>query len=148
MRLLLCGICWLVPAAILVCFSAGEPDTSKKLQGTWKISEAEREGKAADDVVGHRLTFAGDQFRIDAIDGKQLFQGTFRIDPTASPARITFNHAAGELKGSAWEGIYVLERDSLRICDNAPNPKRARPTTFRTEPGSGSISVVSQRAPR
>ena len=41
---------------------------------------AERDGKAADDVVGHRLSFAGNRFEIQSRDGKPLYAGTVRVN--------------------------------------------------------------------
>jgi len=34
------------------------------LQGNWTATKAERDGKPADDLVGHRLSFTGDRFEI------------------------------------------------------------------------------------
>ena len=59
---------------------AEEPQ--KKLQGTWTATKAERDGKAADDVVGDRLSFTGNRFQIRSKDGKPLYEGTFRVDPS------------------------------------------------------------------
>jgi hypothetical protein len=36
---------------------------------------AERNGQAADDVVGHRLSFTGNRFQIQSKDGKPLYVG-------------------------------------------------------------------------
>src|SRR4051794_27817684 len=116
MRSLLPGALCLGLAATLAV-TTGQ-DESPKLQGTWLAREAERNGKSAADVVGHRLTFAGEQFRIVAPDGKVLQEGTFRVDLKTTPPAITFTHAAGALKGTFWEGIFALEGDTLRICDN------------------------------
>jgi hypothetical protein len=56
---------WLVPA-----FVQPAEEAQKKLQGTWTATKAERDGKAADDVVGHRLSFTGNRFQIQSKDGK------------------------------------------------------------------------------
>jgi hypothetical protein len=34
---------------------------------------------------------------------------------------IDFEHTEDALKGKTWKGIYVLDSDTLTICDNAPN---------------------------
>jgi hypothetical protein len=47
----------------------------EKLQGTWTTTKAERDGKAGDDVVGHRLSFTGNRFQIRSEDGKLLYGG-------------------------------------------------------------------------
>jgi hypothetical protein len=43
----------------------------KQLQGTWTATKAERDGKPAADVVGHRLFFSGDRFEIQSRTGSR-----------------------------------------------------------------------------
>jgi uncharacterized protein (TIGR03067 family) len=107
---------------------------------------AEREGKAADDVVGHRLSFIRTRFQIQSNDGKSLYQGTFRVYPGSKPAAIDFEHTAGDLKGKVWEGIYTLEGDTLTICDNAPDLAKGRPAAFEAKPRSGYVLIAFKRA--
>ena len=107
---------------------------------------AERDGKAADDVVGHRLSFTGARFRIQSRDGKPLYAGTFRVDPSAKPAAIDFEHAEGDLRGKAWKGIYGLDGDTLTICDNAANPDERRPAAFEARSGSGYVLITFEGA--
>ena len=118
----------------------------KKLQGTWTATKAERDGTAADEVVGHRLSFTDDRFRIESKDGKVLYSGTVQVASKAKPAAIDLHHADGELKGKAWRGIYAVKGDTLKICDNAPNPDKARPTALATKPGSGYVFITFKRA--
>ena len=47
-----------------LAFAQQAEDNQKKLQGTWTSTKAERDGKAADDVVGHRLSLTGNRFQI------------------------------------------------------------------------------------
>jgi uncharacterized protein (TIGR03067 family) len=123
---------------------AEEPQ--KKLQGTWTATKAERDGKAADDVVGDRLSFTGNRFQIRSKDGKPLYEGTFRVDPSTKPVAIDFEHTEGALKGKAWKGIYALEGDTLMTCDNAPNLDKSRPAAFEAKTGSGHIFITFKRA--
>jgi uncharacterized protein (TIGR03067 family) len=106
---------------------------------------AERNGAPADDLKGHRLTFAGDRFTIRS-KGKILYQGTYRIDASKNPATIDFTHTSGEAKGKIWQGISLLEGDGLKICDNADDLAKGRPAVFATEPGSGRVLVSFKRA--
>jgi uncharacterized protein (TIGR03067 family) len=57
--------------------------------------KAERNGKAADDVVGHRLSFTGNCFQIQSKDGKPLYGGTVHVEPGAKPAAIDFEQTEG-----------------------------------------------------
>jgi uncharacterized protein (TIGR03067 family) len=89
------------------------------------------------DVVGHRLSFTGNRFQIQSKDGKPLYAGTVRVDPSAKPAAIDFEHTEGVVKGKTWKGIYALDDGTLTICDNAPNLDERRPTAFEAKSGSG-----------
>jgi uncharacterized protein (TIGR03067 family) len=143
----LLAMCWLFLVTGLVpalAQPAEEPDP--RLQGTWTATRAERDGKTADDVVGHRLSVTGKRFEIRSKEGQRLYAGTIRVDPTAKPAAIDFQHAEGALKGKEWKGIYALDGDTLSICDNAPNLDRGRPTAFTARSGSGYVLVTFRRA--
>jgi uncharacterized protein (TIGR03067 family) len=146
MRRMTWVMCWLILGTGLVpAFAQPTEEAQKKLQGTWAATKAERDGKATDDVVGHRLSFTGNRFQIRSRDGKPLYKGTFRVDPSTKPAAIDFEHTEGALKGKAWKGIYVLDGDTLTTCDNAPNPDKGRPTAFEASTGSGHILITFKR---
>jgi uncharacterized protein (TIGR03067 family) len=131
----------LVPA-----FAQPAEVAQKQLQGTWVATRAERDGKAAEDVVGHRLSLSGNRFRIRSSDGKPLYAGTFRLDPGAKPAAFDFEHTEGALKGKVWKGVYALDGDTLTTCDNGPDPDRGRPAAFEAAAGSGYILITFRRA--
>ena len=120
----------------------------KRLQGSWTATTAERDGAAAADVVGHRLSLTAARFQIQSRDGKILYAGTVRVDPDAKPASIDFEHAEGDLKGKVWRGIYALDGDMLTICDNAPNLDKGRPAAFDARSGSGYVVITFVRAKR
>src|SRR5262249_44818225 len=137
-RLLLCALVCTLPAPLL---AADPAKTDRdKLQGTWAVVSAERDGKADDALKGHDLTFAGDAFTIKLKD-KVLYKGTFKLDPDKKAAAIDFTHTEGEAKGKTWLGIYRLDGDKLIICDNAYDLQKGRPTEFTTKADSGSIAV-------
>jgi uncharacterized protein (TIGR03067 family) len=141
------------PLVLVFCVSVLLPalatpaeEAQKKLQGTWTTTKAERDGKAADDVVGHRLSITGNRFQIRSRDGDLLYEGTFQVDPSTKPATFDFDHTGGALKGKTWKGIYALDGDLLTTCDNGPNPDKGRPTAFEAKAGSGHILITFKRA--
>ena len=147
MHRLISAMCWLILGTWLgPAFAQPAEEAQKKLQGTWTATKAERDAKAANDVVGHRLSFTGNHFQIQSKDGKPLYAGTVQMDPSAKPAAIDFEHKEGALKGKAWKGIYTLDGDTLTICDNAPNLNKGRPTTFEIKSGSGYVLITFKRA--
>jgi uncharacterized protein (TIGR03067 family) len=146
MRGITWAMCWLIFGMGLVpAFAQPPEEAQKKLQGTWLATKAQRAGIRADDVVGHRLSFMGNRFRIRSKDGKRLYEGTFRVVPSAKPKAIDFEHTEGALKGKAWKGIYALDGNTLTICDNAPKLDRDRPGEFETRTGSGYILITFKR---
>jgi len=141
------AICWLILTTWLApAFAQPAEDAQSKLQGTWTATKAERDGKAADDVVGHRLSLTGNRFQIESKHGKLLYAGTVRMDPSAKPSAIDFAHTEGALKGKEWKGIYALAGDTLTTCDNAPNLDKARPAAFEAKSGSGYVLITFKRA--
>ena len=146
MHRLTSAMCWLILGTALVLFVQPAEAAQTKLQGTWTAAKAEHDGKAADEVVGHRLTFTGNSFQIQSRDGKPLYAGIVRLDPGGKPASIDFEHKEGSLKGKAWKGIYALDGDTLRICDNAPDLEKDRPATFEANSGSGYVLITFKRA--
>lgn len=146
MNRLTLAMCWLILGTWLVsALAQPAQEAQKKLQGSWIATKAERDGKVADDVVGHRLIFTGSRFQIQSKDGKPVYAGTVRVDPSAKPAAIDFEHTEGTLKGKAWKGIYALDGDTLKICDNASNLDKGRPAAFEAKSGSGYVFITFNR---
>ena len=148
MQRLIRAICagLILGTGLVLAFAQPADDAQQKLQGTWTATKAERDGKAAGDVVGHRLSFTGNRFQILSKDGKPLYAGTVRVNPSAQPWAIDFEHTEEALKGKTWKGIYALDGDTLTICDNAPNLDADRPVSFETKSGSGYEVITFKRA--
>jgi uncharacterized protein (TIGR03067 family) len=128
---------------LLAITSTPSAQPTAKLDGTWRAVAAERDGKSATDVIGHRLTFAGRKFTITR-DGKTLYAGTYKTDPAKRPAQIDFDNTDAGPKAT-WKGIYDLDGVTLKTCDNAPDTTKARPTTFAAPAGSGHIFITFTR---
>ena len=143
----------LLIATLAVGFAAGvaaaaaEAGEAQRLSGVWIAVSAERNGGPADDLKGHRLTVSGDRFSIRS-KGKLLYRGTFQVDPSKKPSTIDFTLTKGETKGKTWLGIYLLDRDVLKICDNADDAAKGRPEAFATEPASGRVLLNFTRGGR
>ena len=147
MRRLVSAMCsFVLGSGVLLASAQLARSADKALQGTWTATKAERVGRAATDLVGHRLLFSGDHFEIQSKDRKSLYSGTIRLDASAKPTAIDFEHAEGGLKGKAWKGIYALDGETLTICDNAENLGAARPSQFEAKSGSGYVLVTFSRA--
>jgi uncharacterized protein (TIGR03067 family) len=133
---LISALCSFIVGSGVVLASAQVAEAADRdLQGTWSATKAERDGRAATDLVGHTLFFSGDRFEIQSKDRKSLYSGTVQVDANTKPAVIDFQHAEGGLKGKTWKGIYVLDGETLTICDNAENLDAARPSEFTGKSG-------------
>jgi uncharacterized protein (TIGR03067 family) len=70
---------------VLAAFAQTAEEARMNLQGTWIATKAQRDGKAASDVVGHRLSFTGSGFQIRPKDDKPLYAGTVQVDLNVTP---------------------------------------------------------------
>src|SRR5262249_45696374 len=104
--------------------------------------KGEQDGKVADDLVGHRLSFMGNRFEIRSKDDKPLYAGTVQMNPGAKPATIDFQQHKGALSGKAWKGIYAVDGDTLTTCDNAADLKKRRPAVFEAKTGTGHVLIT------
>ena len=63
-------------AGFSLAFASPGNAAQPNLQGAWTATKADSDGKAADDVVGHRLVITGNGFQIRSADGKLLYGGS------------------------------------------------------------------------
>lgn len=126
--------------------AAAPKDDPDKLQGTWSLVSAVRDGRDVpdDEVSRTTLVIKGDAFTFpeDARVGTGP-SGTFTIDPSRTPRAIDATPSSGPNKGETWLGIYEIAGDLYKVAF-AP-PGKARPTRFVSEPGSGRLHSVWRR---
>jgi uncharacterized protein (TIGR03067 family) len=115
-----------------------------RLSGAWTAVAAQRDGAPASELVGHRIEFEGDRFRV-LESGAVLFGGGFTANAEMTPPEIDFTIEDGEAKGQTWLGIFKTEDGTLAICDNAPDPTAPRPRGFDAFKGSGYVCLEFKR---
>jgi uncharacterized protein (TIGR03067 family) len=105
--------------------AAGEPKTEdakkwavdKALEtfaGTWEIASVKPEGATR---AARRLVFKKDcTYTAVDKDGKELWAGTFNLDPTATPKVWDHRSHESKKKGGDVLGIYELDGDTLKVC--------------------------------
>jgi uncharacterized protein (TIGR03067 family) len=86
--------------------------------GSWEIASVTPHGATK---AARRLVFNKDG-TYAAVDngGKELWAGTFEIDPTASPKVWDHRSDDGKKKGTDVLGIYELDGDKLKVNSVAP----------------------------
>jgi uncharacterized protein (TIGR03067 family) len=109
-----------------------------KIQGTWVLVSAERNGKElpAEVVSQIRLVFAGDKLTTQHKERKT--EAHFKLDPARTPKEIDL-----DMDGSIGKGIYQLEGDKLKIAHGEVGG--TRPREF-SKSGTGTTVLVLKRA--
>ena len=113
------------------------------LDGTWQVTAVTKNGVEAgkDEVEAAKLVLSGETFAMH--QGANTMKGTFRVDPTQSPATIDLVLSEGGDAGEMHVGIYELHGDKLRIC--MTHKDKERPTKFESADGSGAVLVSLKR---
>lgn len=123
---------------------ANVPEGEKALQGTWKLSAGEADGKELPEnqLKDGKLVIKGDDYAVTLADNGTV-KGTQKLDPTKEPKTIDTMDASGPNKGKTCLGIYELKGDEFRVVF-APLGK-PRPTKFTTAADSGQWMHVWKR---
>jgi uncharacterized protein (TIGR03067 family) len=133
---------------LLLAGDAPKEDAAKKdqdrLQGTWVVVAAERDGRPLDRIKGGKLMIDGNGFVIQTASGAEL-KGTFMLDPTKKPKAMDLQHDAGLLRDKTWKAIYQVDGGDLKICYAEADSGKDRPTEFTTALGSGFLLTVLKR---
>jgi uncharacterized protein (TIGR03067 family) len=129
---------WFLPAA----WSAG-PKDGDAIQGTWLPSTAEFGGKMFPDEVRKTIKLVIKDDKYTATVGKQVDQGTVKLNPSAKPKAMDITGADGPNKGKTFPCIYELDGDTLRICYDLSG--KSRPTEFKTKEGTQLFLVTYKR---
>ena len=145
MKTLICATLLFISG--LVAAGAGEKDTDlDRLQGTWVVVSLVELGKAvpAADTDILEVIITKDAFTV-LEKGKPVVHDTIKLDATKTPKTIDFTHVSGDDKGKTEPGIYLLEKDQLKICLNEKT--KERPTVFEgKETSAYSVIVLKKKA--
>ena len=139
----------LVLAALTLIAAAAEPPQDavrremRMLQGVWKVVSVERNGKPApnDDIKEGTVFIQGNRFIIQTMDKHQ--DKEYGLDPAQRPKGIDLRNREGRGRDKLVRGIYLLERDRLKLC--LGDAGQERPEKFSTEPGAGRRLIVLER---
>jgi uncharacterized protein (TIGR03067 family) len=89
-------MCWLsLGIGLVLSFAHAAEEAEKKLQGPWTATKAERNGKAADDVVGNRLSFSGNRFQIESRTASSFMREPSDWIQAKSRPRLTLSIGKG-----------------------------------------------------
>jgi uncharacterized protein (TIGR03067 family) len=124
--------------------SLGDPiaDEASKLQGRWKVVEAEDSEKKAPAEVLKLMSFVFEGDRLTFEYGE--LSASFKIDPTKKVKEIDLTVLAGSEKGEVLHGIYTLDGDHLKLCFSLDSNK-TRPCEFKAGKDNRALLYVLQR---
>jgi len=121
MRRFLLGVLWLAVASGAAAYEArveaNQAAVAKALEsftGTWEIAAVQPDGATKD---ARRLVFHRDgTYAAQDKEGKELWAGTFEIDPAAKPK--LWDHRSHDAKKESKDvlGIYDLDKDKLKVA--------------------------------
>lgn len=118
-------------------------DDKQLLQGTWKVVKKVKNGEPEElKATPATLKFSGNTVTLSE-GGEQQGEGTFSIDESKTPRRITLTGTSGQNAGRTFEAIYALDGDTFKLAygigENAGSP----PKDF--EGGQGQAVEVLER---
>jgi len=114
-------------------------DDAEALKGIWEVVSTTHDGKDAP-AKGRTLVFGGNSFTAYTGD-KPERAIAFTLDPTTNPKRIDLDR--GGKDGKAY-GIYLLDKDELKLCYGEPGAER--PRAFESKAGKKVFLIVLKKA--
>jgi uncharacterized protein (TIGR03067 family) len=117
-------------------FSKGNTAELAKLQGTWAMVSAERDGQPMprSSITGAKRIAKGDETTV-LINGAVFLSARMSVDPSRKPKAIDYLITSGTNRGKTQLGIYELDGGRLTLCFAKPN--KDRPRDFSADAGSG-----------
>jgi uncharacterized protein (TIGR03067 family) len=143
-RALLVVACALLVAADDAADKAAKQEVAK-LQGTWKATTLEYNGKDIANKYPIQLVFKDDLATVGSSKEveKEYTKITFKPDPSTDPKCVDLIIAAGIQKDAKLEGIYKIKDDELTICAKVFGMER--PTEFASKEGSSIVLIVLKK---
>jgi uncharacterized protein (TIGR03067 family) len=133
-------------AVALASSAAPRPDDPPKgpadLQGCWKLVSVETDGTAGDPFGGGhpRWIIKGDAI---SYGGEEIIRIT--TDPSTSPRVLDLKFRDPD---RVYEGVYVVEKDTLKVCLNRRADAKDRPSGFSTKDQADWRLLVFEREKR
>ncbi len=112
----------------------------EKLQGTWKVIKAEKEGEPAPEDKIKDMKVVISDGKISIGDDKRKEEATFTIDSSKKPTEIDIAVS----KDKKVQGIYKFEVDTLTIIYTLDG-KNERPKDFKSGKTNGILVMMKEK---
>jgi uncharacterized protein (TIGR03067 family) len=113
------------------------------IEGTWLPSAAELGGKPFPEEIRKTIKLVVQEDKYTVTVGKQIDQGTIKLNSSAKPKALDVLGTEGPNKGKTFLAIYERDGDTLRICYDLSG--KNRPTEFKTQAGTQLFLVTYKR---
>jgi uncharacterized protein (TIGR03067 family) len=140
---------FLAPVLVLSFSSAAwsaDARDGDAIQGTWLPSAAELAGEKFPDEVRKSIKLVVKDGKYTVTVGKEVDQGTVKLNPSAKPKALDITGTDGPNKGKTILTIYELDGDTLRVCYDLSG--KSRPTEFNTKADTQLFLVTYKRENR
>ncbi len=117
-------------------------DKKSKIEGTWKVESAKKEGEDFERPVGDMVTFSGDQMTVKKKNGDEEKGITVKLDTSPSPSQIDFSISRNG-EAVTVHGVFEVKADTLRLCMAMPGSDR--PESLESGSDSSQMSLVLKR---
>jgi uncharacterized protein (TIGR03067 family) len=124
-------------AGLLAAPAAKDEAAKDKIEGTWVVVSATRDGKTNDEIKDDKVTFKDGTIAIKSKNKDET--ATYKVDGAKKPKEIDITHEGGKVL----LGIYSVEGDKLKVCLCMSEGKR--PTEFSAKEGSECMLVELKR---
>ena len=104
------------------------------LDGAWLPSTAELGGEKFPDDVRKTIKLVVKDDKYTVTVGKQVDQGTVKLNASAKPKELDITGTEGPNKGKTILAIYERDGDTLRVCYDLSG--KSRPTEVKTKEGT------------
>ena len=122
---------------------SGDDKEGDTIQGTWLPSTAELGGKMFPDEVRKTIKLVVKDDKYTVTVGKQVDQGTVKLNSAAKPKELDITGTDGPNKGKTILAIYERDGDTLRVCYDLSG--KNRPKEFKTKEGTQLFLVTYKR---
>ncbi len=137
------------PAVLSIALGLGQliADPASDLQavqGHWKPTRAEIAGQPMPDAFVQSVHLNLSNGKYEVLVGEKPDRGTYTIDASSTPKRMTIVGTEGPNVGKTFPAIYDIKADTLRICYDLSGTKA--PGEFKTIPGTRLYLVTYRRS--
>ena len=144
MKKFMATIATLVAASAAAAEKQTDANVASQVVGTWSCAAATINGKPLTETTVKKLHLTMTDTRYQTQRNEEvLFDSTYRLDTTKSPAHISLVGTEGDLAGKEAQGIIAMEGDTLKICYTMPG--KPRPVTFTSPTNSEAYLIVWKR---